>query len=103
SARDARQSRPSGSDCRVGEPSRGGRGGEPGPRAEGTAHAPALPRGARVEPDPPRQPGGAGEKAGVPAAARVELDGMDSSRDLNGIDVPKSPCVHRPLWKEESR
>jgi len=26
---------------------------------------------------------------------------MDSSRDLYGIDVPKSPCVHRPLWKEE--
>jgi hypothetical protein len=28
-------------------------------------------------------------------------DGMDSSRDLYGINVPKSPCVHRPLWKEE--
>jgi hypothetical protein len=28
-------------------------------------------------------------------------DGMDSSRDLYGIDVPKSPCVHRCLWREE--
>jgi hypothetical protein len=28
---------------------------------------------------------------------------MDSSRDLYGIDVPKSPCVHRSLWKEEPR
>ena len=25
------------------------------------------------------------------------------SRDLYGIGVPKSPCVHNPLWKEESR
>jgi hypothetical protein len=40
------------------------------------------------------EPGGTGAEAVAPAAAGVELDGMDSSRDLNGIDVPKSPCVH---------
>jgi len=30
-------------------------------------------------------------------------DGMDSSRDLYGIDMPKSPGVHRSLWREEPR
>ena len=28
------------------------------------------------------------------APTGFEPDGMDSSRDLNGINVPKSPCVH---------
>jgi hypothetical protein len=62
-----------------------------------------LARRARRQADTPRQPRRAGAEAVAPATTGVELDGMDSSRDLNGIDVPKSPCVHRPLWKEESR
>jgi hypothetical protein len=37
------------------------------------------------------------------APTGFEPDGMDSSRDLNGINVPKSPCVHTSAWKEESQ
>ena len=33
-------------------------------------------------------------RSGVPCRSRFIPDGMDSSRDLNGINVPQSPCVH---------
>ena len=41
----------------------------------------ALAGRAQIEPDAPAQPGGAGAKAGVPAAARVELaDQIEQAR-----------------------
>jgi hypothetical protein len=75
---------------------------QPWQRAERARDTDAFPHRPRIEADAPGEPCGARAEAIVPAAAGVELDGMDSSRDLYGIGVPKSPCVHRPLWKEES-
>src|SRR2546427_435286 len=55
--------------------------------SRGPRRAPARAAGAGVAPPPPRQPGGAGEKAGASAAARVELADEIDEVGGGGVEV----------------
>ena len=60
---------------------------QPRQRAERAGHSDALARRAPIEPDAPRQPLGAREEAGIPAAALVELaDEVEQSR-RGGVEM----------------
>jgi len=61
--------------------------GQPRQRAERAGHPDALAGRARVEPDAPTQPGGAGAEAAVPAAAGVELSDQVEQVRGGGVEV----------------
>ena len=56
-------------------------------RAERVRHPHALPGRARVEPDAPGEPGGAGAEARVPAAAGVELADQGEQARGGGVEM----------------
>ena len=76
-----------GPDLRVGQLPAGQGLGQEGKRPEGARDPDPLPGRAQVEPHPPGEPGGAGAKARVPAAAGVEVSDQFEQARGGGVEM----------------
>jgi hypothetical protein len=76
-----------GTDLGVGQLAAGQRFSEEGQPPEGAGNPDPFARRAQVEPHPPREPGGAGAEARVPAPAGVELPDQREQACGGGVEV----------------